>query len=186
MGEWSDFRALPEDGRPIKDFKNRELAWQQVYQGLKSLIDHLRQTFTIRDDFRKGIEETAFLSQQHIPLQELFVFPKLATHTTAPGAETHPRRSTAALELLAHHYVLIHGVELSGKTAMCRHLFLSLVDDGKPVLYVNLADARQQPTSQIFFDEYRRQYHGGLFLVDPTTGQDNNSGQPDSQDDSAR
>ena len=164
MPGMSDFRALPEDGRPIKDFKNRELAWQQVYQGLKSLIDRLRQTFTLRDDFRKGIEKTAFLSQQHITLQELFVFPKLATHTTAPGVGSTPATIDNRTELLAHQYVLIHGVELSGKTAMCRYLFLSLVDDGKPVLYMNLADARQQPTSQIFSDEYRRQYHGDYSL----------------------
>ena len=51
MDGMSDLKALPEDGKPIKSFPDKDVAWQQVYEGLKNLINHLRQNFTLRDDF---------------------------------------------------------------------------------------------------------------------------------------
>ena len=53
MEDMSQFKALPEDGKPIKKFRDKDAAWQQVYGGLRNLIEQLRNTFTIRDEFRR-------------------------------------------------------------------------------------------------------------------------------------
>ena len=68
MNGMSQFKALPEDGKPIKEFRDKDIAWQQVYCGLRNLIEQLRNTFTIRDEFRQEMEKTEFLSQDHIKL----------------------------------------------------------------------------------------------------------------------
>ena len=83
MEGMSQFKALPEDGKPIKKFRDQDTAWQQVYGGLRILIEQLRKTFTIRDEFRKEMEKTDFLSQNHINLQSIFVFPRLSSYTTS-------------------------------------------------------------------------------------------------------
>ena len=166
----SDLKALPEDGKPIKTFQDKDIAWQQIYEGLKNLIDHLRQTFTLRDDFRKEMEKTTFLSQRHISLQRIFVFPRLSSYTTKARGESVPTTIKDEQQLLQSKYALIHGEELSGKTALCRHLFLSLVADGKPVLYLNLADVNRRAGAHLFRDEYQRQYHGDYSLWEKQEG----------------
>lgn len=160
----SDIKALPEDGKPIKTFQDKDIAWQQIYEGLKNLIDHLRQTFTLRDDFRKEMEKTTFLSQRHISLQRIFVFPRLSSYTTTPSSESTQKTIEDKEQLLQSKYTLIHGEELSGKTALCRHLFLSLVDDATPAIYLDLADATRRAAPHIFSEAYQRQYHGDYSL----------------------
>ena len=164
MADMSDLKALPEDGKPIKTFQDKDIAWQQIYEGLKNLIDHVRQTFTLRDDFRKEMKKTTFLSQQHISLQRIFVFPRLSSYPTTARGESVPTTIKDKQQLLQSKYALIHGEELSGKTALCRHLFLSLVADGTPVLYLNLADVNRRAVAHLFRDEYQRQYHGDYSL----------------------
>ena len=160
----SDLKALPEDGKPIKTFQDKDIAWQQIYEGLKNLIDHLRQTFTLRDDFRKEMEKTTFLSQRHISLQRIFVFPRLSSYTTTPGSERAQKTIKDKEQLLQSKYVLIHGEELSGKTALCRHLFLLLANDATPAIYLDLADAPRRAVPHIFSEAYQLQYHGDYSL----------------------
>ena len=64
MEGMSQLKALPKDGKPIKNFQDKEIAWQQVYEGLKEVIEQLRKTFTIKDGFRQEMEKTDFLSQK--------------------------------------------------------------------------------------------------------------------------
>ena len=35
-----DIKALPEDGKPIVSFSNRNTAWQQVYEGIKIVLGY--------------------------------------------------------------------------------------------------------------------------------------------------
>ena len=63
-------------------------------------------------------------------------------------------------ELLQCDYSLIYGDELSGKTGLCRHVFLTLVDKAKPALYIDLDNVHKIPTSNVFREEYRRQFLG--------------------------
>ena len=64
MEGMSQLKALLEDGEPIRNFRDKDTAWQQVYDGLKVLVEQLRTTFTIKAEFRKQMERTEFLSQE--------------------------------------------------------------------------------------------------------------------------
>ena len=87
MEGMSKLKALPIDGQPIKSFPHEETGWLQVYEGLKEVINHFRKTFTIKDDFRKEMEKTDSLSQNHIPLQSIFVFPAISSYPARSGKE---------------------------------------------------------------------------------------------------
>ena len=165
MDGMSQLKALPEDGKPIRNFQDKNAAWQQIYDGLKKLIEKLRKTFTIRDEFRKEMEKTNFLSQKHIGLQSIFVFPRLSSSYTTTGGEENAQKTIEdSQQLLRSKYTLIHGEELSGKTALCQHLFLSLVDDTKPVIYVDLDTVKRNATSNVFCDVYKHQFYGDYLL----------------------
>ena len=182
----SQLKALPEDGIPITRFGNRNTAWQQVYEGLKDLIEQLRKTFTIKNDFRKEIEKTDFLSQEHVRLQNIFVFPRLSSYTTSSGEENIEKTVDNSQQLLRSKYTLIHGEELSGKTALCRHLFLSMVDNGKPVIYVDLDTINRKARPDVFRDKYKAQFQGDYSLwvkqVDKIIILDNLSSSPQAID----
>lgn len=158
----SQIKALPVDGKPITTFSDEDTAWQQVYEGLKTLIDELRKTFTIRDEYRKEIQGTEFLSQEHITLNDIFVFPVINSERNSE--ETNEKTIENEKELLIDDHVLIHGERLSGKTAICRHLYLSLIEQSVPVLYVDLDTFGRRANDDVFHESYERQFHGDYTL----------------------
>lgn len=159
-----DLKALPDDGKPITEFSNRDIGWQQVCEGLRTLISGLRTNFSVRKSFRDEINETDFISQEHVPLQKIFVFPQLCSYTETKGDADIKEDITNAPQLIDSERVLVHGDELSGKSALCRYLFLYLADAGRPVLHINLAKVRGRVTEKVFSDTYKQQYHGDYSL----------------------
>jgi len=160
-----DIKALPNDGKPISEFDDSNTAWMQVYEGIKSVIDELKGTFSPKTDFLKEIEQTEFLSQQHIRLQDIYVFLPLSGDAhQSRDHQTSGKQIINEEQLLDEKFVLIHGEEQSGKTALGRHLFLSLVKKRLPVLYVDLEKVSGKPKENIFIDNYRKQFNGDYSL----------------------
>ena len=53
-----DIKALPNDGTAIADFDDkRDTAWLQVYEGIKVVINQLRETFTPKPEFLREMEK---------------------------------------------------------------------------------------------------------------------------------
>ena len=160
----ADIKALPVDGKPITQFANHDVAWQQVCDGLRALTSGIRKNFALRDSFRDELDATDFISQEHVPLRKIFVFPHLCSYTETKGDEDVLENIADIQELQRSEQVLIHGDELSGKTALCRYVFLTLVDGAKPVLYLNLTTTSPRATDTAFADAYDQQYHGDYSL----------------------
>ena len=162
-----DIKALPKDGRAIADFDDKkDTAWLQVYEGIKVVINQLRETFTPKPEFLREMEKTDFLSLEHVKLQDIFVFPTL-THYMSQAMEGILSRETVKdfADLLTHKYLLIHGEEMSGKTAFGRHLFLSLANDrSTPVLHIDLKEVSRKPNETVFSEIYHRQFRGDYHL----------------------
>ena len=137
-----DIKALPDDASPVANFDNRDTAWLQVYEGIKAVVNQLRKTFSPKLEFIEKMEETYFNSQQRIKLQDIFIFPTLSCYL--PQAQDGPleREIIEDLdELLEKKYTLIHGEDMSGKTTLGRHLFLSLTNNrSTPTLYIDLRE----------------------------------------------
>ena len=161
-----DVKALPDDGKSIANFDSEDTAWLQVYEGIKAVVDQLKETCILKPEFRQEMEKTEFLSLQHVKLQDIFVFPTLLYHPLQ--AEEGPLKGEIIkdqTELLAKKYVLIHGEEMSGKTAFGRHLFLSLVaDKSTPVLHIDLKEVSGKADERIFSRAYYHQFSGDYLL----------------------
>jgi len=160
-----DIKALPNDGKPVSEFDDDNAAWMQVYEGIKSVVNELRNTFSPKADFLKEMEQTEFLSQQHIKLQDIYVFLPLSCETPQTrDDQTLEKQITNEEQLLDEKFVLIHGEEQSGKTALGRHLFLSLIKKQSSVLYIDLEKVSGKPKEKIFIENYRKQFNGDYFL----------------------
>lgn len=165
-----DVKALPNDGEPITRYSDPDDAWCEVSAGLRQAIQHMRETFTPLPDFIRELNETEFFSQQHLRLDETFVFPVLTTRPLRPPYHQEDILDTREA-LLGKERVLVHGPELSGKTALARHVFLSLVDDpATPVLYIDLAQRRPKPNSKFLRVSYESQFTGDYDLWERQQG----------------
>ena len=159
-----DVKALPNDGVPITRYSDPDDAWCEISDGLRQAIQHLRKTFIPLPDFIRELNKTEFVSQQHLRLDETFVFPVLTSRPLRPPYHQEDILDTREA-LLGKERVLVHGPELSGKTALARHVFLSLVyEPATPVLYLDLAQRQPKPNSKFLRVSYESQFTGDYDL----------------------
>ena len=161
----ADIKALPTDGKPVTKYRRQAEAWKVVHDGVRDVIQGVRSTFTLRDAVREEMQKTVFLSQAHVSLQDLFVFPILSAYAPRSGPNGIEEVIQNRSELLRRGNLLIHGEHLSGKTALCRALFLALLDDDAvPALYVDLAAGSGPPTEGTLRRAYSRAFTGDYTL----------------------
>ena len=60
--------ALPNDGDPVSSFDDQDEAWNQIYEGIKSVVSAMRNNLTPRSEFLEELNNTEFLSQEHLKL----------------------------------------------------------------------------------------------------------------------
>ena len=159
--EKDNLKALPQDGNPICTFTHQAEAWNQVYGGIKSVILALRRNFSPKPEFLNEIQRTEFLSNEKIQLEDLYVFPRLSCYTPKSiSSNLSEELITNERKLLSKKRALVHGDDVSGKSALGRHLFLHLTNHTKPVLYVDLAHVSGNPREKRFKDAYGKQFRG--------------------------
>ena len=133
-----DIKALPDDGKPVFSFADKDEAWQQVYIGIKSIVNQLRKNFTPKAEFWEEIEKTEFLSQGHITLREIFEFPRLVYEDPEDAGVIVRENAISTLEeLTSNNRLIIHGHERCGKTALGRYILINLVQRNAPALLVD-------------------------------------------------
>ena len=159
----ADLKALPVDAQPITTYLYEDEAWQEVYLGIKKVIDQLKQTFTIKDDFLREVEQTDFLSQTRVKLQDIFVFPTLTSYVSKSAEDIEQNVETVD-DILVKPLTLIHGEQLSGKTALCRHIVLNLIDSFRPVLYIDLKQTGYAANRKTLQSVYVNQFNGDYNL----------------------
>lgn len=179
-----DLKALPKDGFPVVSFPDQHTAWQQVYEGIKSVIDMLKSTFTVKADFLADMERTDFISQGHLNLTDLFVFlPLMSRGSLMIETEAAADIITEPSGLLDKKYTLIYGPERSGKSALGRFIVLTLAKQGKPVLHVDLNQIPQNAGVRFFRQTYSSQFNGDYSIweqkADKTLVLDNLAGRSD-------
>ena len=159
-----DIKVLPEDGKPVTAFSDPDVAWMQVYEGIKSLIDTLRIDLTPRADFLTQLQSTdVVVSQQPSTLDDLFVFLPLSRYSQGKSEihELDERAIGDADSLLQLGHVLVHGDDMSGKTALARHIILSLIYKGQPALLVDLQEVKKSSNvNNVLAATYHDQFYG--------------------------
>jgi TIR domain-containing protein len=162
--DMAEFQALPKDGKAISLWENRDTAWKNVYSGIKTLVEEVQSAFVLDSNFKRSITDIEFCSQtKDAPsLEDVFVFPPLYTHLRFADEE---KQIANADQLLDYPLALIRGENQSGKSKLCAHVFLHLVENSRPVLFVDLEEIKSKsPKLEVFEQKYREQFSGDFNL----------------------
>ena len=161
-----DIKLLPPDAETVSDHTVRDRAWHEVYEGIKALVEHVRRTFAPKGEFLASMEDTELLSHENIKLSDIFVLPPLTSYETQhqSKAQLLEHRIPSVAGLLSRGNTLVHGAEMSGKTALARHLFLRLADKGDGVLFVDLKASHGSANERTFKALYEQQFSGDYDL----------------------
>ncbi|CAH1210065.1 hypothetical protein NTGBS_820008 [Candidatus Nitrotoga sp. BS] len=162
--EMSDYQVLPKGGKAIALWDDRDTAWKDVYQGLKALVEEVQRTFVLDIEFEQQLTRIEFCSQTKdvTQLKDVFVFPQLYTFFRFADTE---KQIQNADQLLENKLILIRGENQSGKTKLCAHLFLYLVEASSPALFVDLEEIKSKsPNLKVFESKYRDEFTGDFEL----------------------
>jgi energy-coupling factor transporter ATP-binding protein EcfA2 len=136
--------AIPKDGKPITEFKNKDQGWQNVYQYFMEIIElhyEIKQ-IKISNSFIKFLNNTELFSQAHsskteIFVSDIFVEPLLIKYdTTKNGNEKIDNINKLVRELIDNKQIIITGDGQSGKTTICKMLFNILKEKNLIPLFI--------------------------------------------------
>jgi len=158
--DMKDILALPTGVKPIENWSPIAPAWHSVYEGIKRAVKEFLSTFELKPAYKEEMGRVEFISQNQktIRIEDIFVFPNISK---IAGEEEMPIKKVTDLAKLK--YAIIRGEELSGKTTLLNSLFTNFIAKGKPVLWVNLENARG-PMNRVFQREYSEQFSGDYNL----------------------
>jgi GTPase SAR1 family protein len=125
--------ALPTDGKPVSTFQNRDEGWQDVYSGLKKVIEDeikIRQ-LKITKKFESVLQDAEMLTKAHsekeeVLLDDIFIYPELDKYNELRDYEEKISSERLFEDPLAHARFVISGEDQSGKTTLCKMLFREL------------------------------------------------------------
>jgi hypothetical protein len=125
--------ALPTDGKPIEEFPNSSFAWHIVYEGIKVAIEQITKIKSIEltDQFEEFLRSTELLSKAHsqkslIEIEDIFVYPDLIKYDDILDFEKSINSETVIKDFLDYAKILIAGEDQSGKTALCKMVYVEL------------------------------------------------------------
>ena len=160
-----DVKALPIDGKPIMSYPDPDVAWQEVYNGIKAIVEALRRTFSAKVPYIDRLKDAALDTPEPILLDDIFVFPRLVEQ----HYKTRRKRLTITTiddvdELQRIDYAIVHGQEKAGKTTLAKHLTLSLIDDEQPVLLLDGHPPLRRASDKQLRRQYEDQFNGDYYL----------------------
>ena len=160
-----DILALPVAATPVSSFPDLEDGWLNVSRGITRVVNSLKSLFAQKNEFRDLIDETIFVSNGRRTLSETFVFPRLLRYRDQPSG-AYVREEIVKNEdgLLAFNLAIIHGEEMSGKTALARRLYRQLVSTQQPALLVDMNEVSRTINQRIFRRSFTEQFHGDYAL----------------------
>ena len=168
---WQDFLGdddilvLPKDGKPVESFANKDEAWIQVYEAIKKIISQLQSQFTVQQTFIRQINNIPFVADGRRSLSDTFIFPRLLRYQHQPlGTDLRPEVIKDEDALLSHQHLIIHGAEMSGKTALARHLYSYLLGDYKPTLLIDMNEIGRTINERILRRAFAEQITGDYRL----------------------
>ena len=129
--EISKLLALPNDAKPITKFDDLNEAWLDVVNGLSKIIEDEKKirSLKIKETFQETLDSSEFLTQAHssretILLDDIFVSPSLSKYNNAREYEEQVSFENLMKDFHKYPSILIAGEDQSGKTTLCKKLFI--------------------------------------------------------------
>ena len=136
--------ALPKDGKPINTYAQSSDAWHEVYEGLKLVInlESKVKNARINEQFISFLESTEMLTKAHsrkerVVLDDIFIFPNLTKYDDLRAYDNTVSSEKLINNIFDYSKVVIAGENQSGKTALCKKIYLNLRDDNYFPVYLS-------------------------------------------------
>ncbi|KAF3984273.1 MAG: TIR domain-containing protein [Methylococcales symbiont of Hymedesmia sp. n. MRB-2018] len=150
----SSLLALPTDAKPIEEHDKQNSAWNNVYEGLKDVINEEIKVkeLEFQEGFSDFLQSVEMLTKAHsrkgtVILDDVFIYPKLDKYDEVREYETCESSEQLINNLCEYSKILIAGENQSGKTTLCKKIILKLRENNFVPVYL--------------FDE-KKQYQGRI------------------------
>ena len=166
-GDIARFLVMPTDGKPIAGWEDSNSAWMDVYNQLKLVIEkeHKIRQLKISDQFSSFLQSTEILTKTHsrredVLLDEIFVYPELTKYSDdLEECEERISARTVIENFSDYSRMLIAGENQSGKTTLCKKLFIELRKKNFVPIYVSdgedgYSGRIENKLSKAFNDQY--------------------------------
>jgi len=136
------FNCLPDNGKPIKHWDDKDEAWLNVLEGIEKIISKNKHKSysdfsTLTNSFNSYLEDTeaCFVHKykNHVSLFDIFIYPDLIKIEYKSNSLKKLISSDLLLSTLnrnenkVNKHFLIFGEDQSGKTSLCKKYFLDLL-----------------------------------------------------------
>ncbi len=143
--------ALPADGKAISLYSDRNTGWKEVYDGLKNVIEYEKKIKTIKvsDSFQEFLNDADLLTKAHsqktkIFIEDIYVYPELIKYDEIGDVDKKIESDKLVDELIEYSKILIAGENQSGKTTLCKILFLKLRERNLIPVFVSEGNSRYE------------------------------------------
>ncbi|MBI5674528.1 MAG: TIR domain-containing protein [Nitrospirae bacterium] len=163
--ELSSLLVLPTDGKPISEFTDANDAWNSVYNGLKDVIEKeikIKQ-LNIKEQFLSFLQNTELLTKAHsqkdkVLLEDIFVYPVLAKYDDLGEYEKKDSSEKLIDGFCDYPKILIAGEDQSGKTTLCKKIFIELREKNYVPVYISVKANQEGKIENKISKAYKEQY----------------------------
>jgi hypothetical protein len=158
----SDIQALPKDAKAVSLWNDKDEAWNNIYEKIKERVQCMRSEIkpTLRNDFKNELLKNPVIGCE---LDKLFVYPDiLEANKSEQKLENNEIDSEKLIDIVnfKHKYIFIEGEEQSGKTSLCRMLYLQYMDANfYPILIDGKKITGKAIIKNIINEAYQNQYN---------------------------
>lgn len=125
--------VLPTDAKPVSTFKDEASAWQDVYTGLKRIIEkeQVIRGISLSGDHEKFLQDVEMLTKAHsqkerVTLDDIIIYPELEKYDRLRNFEGTISSKDLLTKILDYPRVAIAGDSRSSKTTLCKLVFREL------------------------------------------------------------
>ncbi len=159
--------ALPTDGKPISEFTDSNNAWNTVYNGLKVVIKKelkIKQ-LKITEQFSSFLQNTDLLRKAHsqkekVLLDDIFIYPELDKYDDLGNYDKKKSSKKLIEDFSDYPKIIIAGEDQSGKTTLCKKIFIELRKKNFVPVYISHKTNQYQgkienKISKVFKGQYK-------------------------------
>lgn len=157
----SNIQAVPENGKAVSTWDDKDMAWQDVYTKIKKQVEKIKDQIMpiLKTDFKDELLNNPVTD---CTLDKLFVYPDILEINKSNQTLEDNEIDSQKLEDITnfeHKYILIDGEEQSGKTSLCNMLYLHYVEIGfYPILINGKNIVGKVDINKIVNKAYQKQY----------------------------
>jgi hypothetical protein len=160
--------ALPTDGKSIHSYENTDNAWNIVYEKLKENVEKMENINyeNLTDNNKLFLNNADLLANAHaerktVELNDIFVYPNLTKIDEITDKEKIIDGDAITNEFYENKKILLVGENQSGKTALCKKIYVDLLENKFLPLYLKSLKVEgkiENVLKNIFDKQYKTQY----------------------------